>query len=145
MEPSATESMIQLHASIVEAVVEHSRFAGVEEACGLLATDEKGTVQFAYSLTNAARSANSFTIDPSEFHGAACHAERLGWEIGGVFHSHPGGTLVPSKTDMDNAPSPAWLYVIVSGSQLAAFRIVGHRYRRLAISTQPLPIGPPEG
>ncbi len=134
MEYPATQSMIQLHASIVDAVVEHSRFAGIEEACGLLATDELGTVRFAYSLTNADRSANSFTIDPSEFHGAACHAERLGWEIGGMFHSHPGGALVPSRTDIDNAPSPAWLYVIVAGSQVAAFQIVDHRYRRLAIN-----------
>jgi proteasome lid subunit RPN8/RPN11 len=51
------------------------------------------------------------------------HAEGQGWEISGVFHSHPVGEPMPSPTDVAMAWDPDWIHLIVGGGRLGAFRI----------------------
>ncbi len=118
---------------MLTAMLEHAAYEAPREACGLLAVTPAGSVRFVYCLSNVDRSASSYTIDPAEFYGAARHAERHDWEIGGVFHSHPRGTPVPSATDVARAPSPAWLYLVVSDDTVGAFEIVAKRSRQLEI------------
>jgi proteasome lid subunit RPN8/RPN11 len=96
-----------------EAMVAHARFCAPEEACGLLATDDTGAVRMVYCLTNVDRSPSSYTVDPTEQYNALMHAERNGWSLGGAFHSHPASGAVPSRTDVERALEPGWLYVIV--------------------------------
>jgi proteasome lid subunit RPN8/RPN11 len=98
---------------IRKAVVAHARFCAPEEACGLLAVDDSGALRMAYCLTNVDRSASSYTVDPTEHYHALMHAERNGWSLGGSFHSHPRSGAVPSRTDVDRALEPGWLYLIV--------------------------------
>ena len=117
-----------LASQFVEAVVAHARFTYPEEACGLLAVDGERRVRMAYCLTNRDRSRFRFTVDPTEHYHAWRHAERHGWDIGGVFHSHPASPAFPSQTDVAGALDPDWLYVIVSLSdesnpEVRAFRI----------------------
>lgn len=118
---------------MLTAMLEQSAYEAPNEACGLLAVTPAGLVRFVYCLSNVDRSALSYTIDPAEFYGAARHAERHDWEIGGVFHSHPRGPLVPSATDVARAPSPDWLYLIISGDTVGAYEIVGKRSRQLRV------------
>lgn len=118
---------------MLTAMLEHAAYESPGEACGLLAISSAGSVRFVYCLSNVDRSASSYTIDPAEFYGAIRHAERHDWEIGGVFHSHPRGTPVPSATDVAQAPSPAWLYLIISGHTVGAYEIVEKQSRRLRI------------
>lgn len=106
------------------AMLQHARFCAPQEACGLFAIDERGSVTMVYCLSNTAGSSVSYTIDPGESFHAWRHAERNGWQIGGVFHSHPGSPPAPSPADLDGL-DPAWVSVITSGEQLRAFRIVG--------------------
>jgi len=109
---------------VVEAMIWHARYERPAEACGLLGVDGEGSVRFVYCLTNSVHAPDSFTISPHEYFGAALHAERNGWEIAGLFHSHPAGPLVPSSTDRVNAPGSGWLYVIVGIDEARVYRLV---------------------
>jgi len=79
----------------------------------LLAIDGAGEIREAYCLANAERSATAFTVDPDEHFRVLAEAERRGWAIGGVFHSHPASAAVPSRTDVARSLEPGWLHVIV--------------------------------
>lgn len=124
----------EFHAEMIDAMRAHARYAHPVEACGLLAVDRAGKVRFVYALTNTADSEVRFVIDPVEHFGALRHAERQGWDIGGVFHSHPAGLAVPSPIDIAEAGDPTWLQVIVGEDGVAAFRFRGRRSERLRLS-----------
>ena len=124
---------------IHEAMVAHARSVYPEEGCGLLAVDHRGQIRMAYCLTNAARSSAAFTIDPEEHFGALSHAERHGWDIGGVFHSHPHTPAVPSRTDLTSGLDPEWIHLVVSLAdprrpEVRAWRIRRGRATELEIS-----------
>ncbi len=95
------------------AMIAHARFSFPEEGCGLLAADGDGRLRMAYCLSNAERSGVTFTLDPDEHYRALEHAERNGWRLAGVFHSHTRSEAYPSLTDVAQALDPGWLYVLV--------------------------------
>ena len=113
------------------AMVAHARNGLPNECCGLIASDSSGRVCFAYPLTNADPSPVTFTIDPDEHFGAMRHAENQGWEISGVFHSHPDGGATPSVTDVAMAWDPEWIYFVVAADEVGAFRIRSGEVLRL--------------
>lgn len=94
-------------------MIRHARWCEPQECCGLVAMDGSGRIRMAYPLTNAQASPTRFTIEPREHFGALMHAERNGWQIGGVFHSHPLGEPVPSATDLAQPHDPGWVHLIV--------------------------------
>jgi proteasome lid subunit RPN8/RPN11 len=104
---------MQLPSEIREAMVGHALRARPLEACGLLAVDGSDTVRWAYCLDNVERSRTSFTVDPDGHFAALTDAEAHGWELGGVFHSHPHGPAVPSPVDLAAGLDPSWIHVIV--------------------------------
>jgi len=101
----------------------HADNCAPEECCGLIATDQSGGIRFVYPLSNVERSTTSFTIEPEESYGAFMHADRCGWTIGGVFHSHPTGPDFLSEKDIVETADPAWFHVLVCPDGLRAFRI----------------------
>ena len=120
---------IEVNLDHVAAMVADAVFAAPEEACGLLAFDRPDVLRFVYSLTNADRSAHRFTIDPSDQFGALNHAERQGWEIAGVFHSHPLGDSQPSITDLAAEVPDWWVHLIVGLSNPDSPQIKAFVYR----------------
>ncbi len=104
-------------------MVAHAGFALPNEACGLLAADRDGRLRMAYCLTNVDDSPTRYTVDPVEHHHAIRHADRNGWDIAGVYHSHPGSAAYPSRRDVAQALDPEWLYVIVGAGEVRAFWI----------------------
>jgi proteasome lid subunit RPN8/RPN11 len=108
---------------IRQAILAHAENCAPNEACGLIAIDLSGVIRFAYPLSNSDPSPVSYTIDPDEHFHALTHAESRGWEIGGVFHSHPGGTATPSMIDVQAALEPDWIYLIASPDEIRGFRI----------------------
>jgi proteasome lid subunit RPN8/RPN11 len=124
----------------VEAFLAHARFSAPEEACGLLAFDQPRRLRFVYCLTNIDRSAHRFTIDPTEHFRALEHAERNGWEISGVFHSHPDGSARPSATDIETAGTSSWVHVILGMSvvdpEIRAFVIRNGGSEELSIAVR---------
>jgi proteasome lid subunit RPN8/RPN11 len=99
------------------------------EMCGLIAgpPDDDVAAHF-YPCRNAAESAKVYTIEPSDHLRAEIDADDRDWEINGVVHSHTHSEPYPSPTDVDQAPDPAWHYVIVSlkrdAPELRSYRIV---------------------
>jgi len=100
-----------------------------EEACGLLAGDPaQRSAPVFYPCRNEAQSARVYTLDPRDHLRADRDAESRGIELLGVMHSHTHTAAYPSPTDVEQAPDPAWSYVIVSlaGPEpvLRSFRII---------------------
>lgn len=106
----------------LEAMIQHARSAAPEEACGLFAVGEGVVVTMVYCLTNTQHSSTAYTIDPTEHYHAWDHARRNGWEIGGVFHSHPASAAVPSTADLVGF-DPDWVSVILGASEIRAYRV----------------------
>lgn len=93
-------------------IVDHCLSELPNEGCGLLGVSE-GQVVAVYRTTNLDRSPSSYTIPPQEHFDALGDAESKGWEIGGVFHSHPSGPAKMSSVDLAKAQEPDWAYVVV--------------------------------
>ena len=105
---------IQLRPEVYEAMLTHARFTYPEEACGLLAGPTSSEIEMAFCLTNRERSPYRFTVDPTEHYRSIRHAEARGWDVVGVFHSHPASAAVPSRADVAGALDPEWSYFVVS-------------------------------
>lgn len=93
-------------------ILEHCVAELPNEGCGLLAVSN-GVVTKVYPTSNQDVSPISYTIPPQEHYDALVDAESQGWEIGGVFHSHPRGPAKMSATDVSRALEPDWIYVVV--------------------------------
>lgn len=106
-------------------IIEHCLKGAPNEACGLIATSE-GSVKKVYGTANADESPAGYTVPPQEHFQALTDAEKRGWQIGGVFHSHPDGPARPSRIDVQSALDPEWIYLVVGMSddpELRAWRI----------------------
>jgi [CysO sulfur-carrier protein]-S-L-cysteine hydrolase len=99
-----------------------------DEACGLLA-GPPGTVRVTefYACRNAAESSRIYSIEGKDLLRIDRATEAAGLQIQGVMHSHTHTDAYPSPTDVEQAPDPAWHYVIVSLRQdhpvLRSYRI----------------------
>lgn len=102
-------------------IVDHCRAALPNEGCGLFAVDD-ARVAKVYPTANADESPTGYTIPPEEHFAALEDAESRGWEIGGVFHSHPAGPARPSMIDVQAALDPQWVYIVVGLQDLAEVR-----------------------
>ncbi len=132
--------MIRLPVQMRDAMVAHARFCAPYEACGLVAVDGDGALRMVYCLTNLHRSSRRFTVAPQEHFGALQHAERLGWTIGGAFHSHPRAPARPSARDITEALDPTWVHFVVgplSQPEVRAYRIARGVAEELEIAIVP--------
>jgi proteasome lid subunit RPN8/RPN11 len=84
-----------------------------EEACGLLA-GVGGEVLEVISVPNALHSPVRYRMDPRDQWRAFQTIEQRGWELLGIYHSHPNGPEVPSETDVSEAFYPEAAYLIWS-------------------------------
>ncbi len=93
-----------------------------DEACGLLGGINDEVTTF-YPAGNSARSARLYVLDPKDYLRADRDAEVRGITILGVVHSHTHTEPYPSPIDIEQAPDPAWHYVIVGlGRSLPTLR-----------------------
>jgi len=79
----------------------------------MLAMDGDRVVKV-YPTGNDDASPSTYTIPPREHYEAVTDAEANGWELGGVFHSHPSGPARMSTTDLSRVADPEWVYLVVS-------------------------------
>jgi proteasome lid subunit RPN8/RPN11 len=134
--------MLTLSREVWLQMVGHAYDGLPDEACGLLAgpspAGSAGAVAAGacrasvfYPCRNAAESSRVYTVDPRDHLRADRDAESRGIELIGVMHSHTHTEAYPSPTDVDQAPDPAWHYVIVSLKRdepvLRSYRIVDGR------------------
>ncbi len=100
-------------------------------------------VREVYPAANTALSARLYTVEPKDLLRADRAAERAGWSLIGVWHSHTHSPAYPSPTDIAAAPDPLWHYVVVSLSDtepvLRSYRIVGGQVMEEPVLTRGLP------
>lgn len=122
-----TDEPLRFPADVHAAMTAHMIEGYPLEACGLLVGRGSSVARFV-PCTNTTRSARIYAIDPGEHLRAELAAERDGWEIVGVVHSHTHTEAYPSPTDVAQAPDPTWHYVIVTlrreVPEARSFRIV---------------------
>jgi proteasome lid subunit RPN8/RPN11 len=94
-------------------MIEHVRRHWPEEACGLLAGPGQ-QVERVYLIENIRHSRTDYFMDPTQQVQAMLAIEAAGWEVCGIFHSHPVGPPQPSATDIDRAYYPDAVYIILA-------------------------------
>ncbi len=107
----------------------HAQADRPNEACGLLA-GAAGRVRQVYRIENIRHSPVEYQMDPAQQVETMAAIEAAGWELTGIYHSHPGGPPVPSPADIAQAYYPESIYVILSPTaagewQGRAFQING--------------------
>ncbi|MBI2845440.1 MAG: M67 family metallopeptidase [Chloroflexi bacterium] len=114
---------------IAEEMIAHAQEEAPIEACGILAAKD-GRVARLYRTRNADQSPVTYRIDPQEQRRVFGDIEAHGWEVWGIYHSHPNGRGLPSLTDVRRATLPQVYYLIVSLQRpekplIRAFRVLG--------------------
>src|SRR5262245_15889291 len=94
-----------------DAMLAYVRANSPEEACGLLAGQGE-IVRQVYFVENIRHSPVAYEMNAVEQVRAMVELEARGWEVVGIFHSHPHGPPVPSQTDIELAYYPEAVYVI---------------------------------
>ena len=120
---------MDLAPDLAEQMLAHAREASPKECCGLLAMDEDGTVVRVYRARNRKDSKVAFEVDGQDHIRAMNDAAAHGWEIEGIYHSHPRTEPAPSLTDRQNAvawPGALWIIVgLLPEESVRAFRMDG--------------------
>jgi proteasome lid subunit RPN8/RPN11 len=135
---------MDLPQDVYRAMTRHAHRCLPEEACGLVAFDPGGQITEAFCLTNLDHSPSAFTVDPGEHFQSLDEAERRGWVIGGSFHSHPRSAAAPSRTDVERALEPEWLYLII-GRVTEVPEVRAWRIRSGKATEEPLRVTAPRG
>jgi proteasome lid subunit RPN8/RPN11 len=124
-----------------QAIIAHVHAERPHEACGLLA-GEGGVVWKVYPAENILYSPVEYQMDPKRQVEIMLEIEAAGWELSGIYHSHPGGPPVPSPTDVARAYYPDSIYLILAPEDAAgewrgrAFRIEAGRVREVVIQIE---------
>ena len=118
--------IIDIPDEAMQLMVDHALAWAPNEACGLIAGVDD-VVMKTYQLVNADPAPDRFTLDPEEYFAASQDATAQGWEIIGLFHSHPEASPVPSRADIDGGGDPAWVNVIV-GVEDGRIALRAYRY-----------------
>lgn len=105
------------------------------EACGLLA-GKGSSVETVIEVENQAQSPVRFVMNPLGQWKAFERIDSAGWELLGIFHSHPSGPETPSPTDIADSAYAA-VNVILSrvdgGWRARGFWIEGDSYDEVAL------------
>ncbi|OHD66189.1 MAG: hypothetical protein A2176_08080 [Spirochaetes bacterium RBG_13_51_14] len=119
-----------LSRDIFESIFEQAEREAPVEACGYCAGTE-GRVVKHYPMINVEGRDDHFSIDPKEQFAVYKAVREEGFQIIGVYHSHPASPARPSAEDIKLAYDPTVVYVIVSLmdriNTIRGFRIVKGR------------------
>lgn len=121
-------------------IVEQALAEWPNEACGVLG-GVPGRVLRVYPGANTLRSPVEYVMDPHDQIAAFLDIEARGWEIIGIYHSHPHGPATPSPTDIARAYYPEAAYVILSLAdrarpELRAYRILDGQASEIPIRVE---------
>ncbi len=110
---------MQIHSDLLDAIRTHGQATYPEECCGFLlghATPGGNRVRALHRVPNrhADNRTRRFVITPEDFRAADRDARARGFDIVGIYHSHPDHPARPSATDLAEATFPGYTYVIVS-------------------------------
>lgn len=121
-------------------MIKYATLAIPNECCGFLG-GSAGRVQKVYPVTNTANSPVRYHMDATEQVRSMIAIHRAGWEILGIFHSHPCGPPIPSETDLRKANYQDAAYVILCPGlkgawQARSFRINKRQWFEVTIHSE---------
>ncbi len=104
---------------VVLEIRRHGEAAYPEECCGFLLgkmAEDGNVIYVARQATNRNedRREDRYVITPDEYRSAEKAAAEAGWDVVGIYHSHPDHPAQPSETDLETATFPGYTYLIVS-------------------------------
>ncbi len=122
-----------------EALVDLARAALPREACGLLAGDDS-VVREVLPLTNVEHNpiGCGWRADSREQYQAFERIDDQGWQMLGIYHSHPRSDAYPSDRDIEHALYPDACYVVVSLLDAGAPDVRAFRIADGIVSDEPL-------
>jgi len=97
----------------MEAMLSHVTAGSPLEACGLVAGRQGRSTQV-FKILNEEASRSHFRMDAMQQYQAFVAMERNGWDLLAIYHSHPAGPAVPSRTDLAEAMYPGVAHLIWS-------------------------------
>lgn len=104
------------------------------EACGLLLGDQPGRITAATVARNVADAPYSrFEIDPAHLIHWQRKAREEGLWLAGCWHSHPDGTIIPSRLDREGAEGLPFLWLIVAGDAMALWQLDAGGFRPMRL------------
>jgi proteasome lid subunit RPN8/RPN11 len=89
-------------ANQIDTLASHSRKNSPNESCAILfgkTENDTTTIQEIFLAKNIEDSPVNFTISNEELFDAYSQAERKGFDVSAIFHSHPASAPYPSSTD----------------------------------------------
>jgi proteasome lid subunit RPN8/RPN11 len=118
--------VIEIPRKLLAEMIAHAQEEAPTEACGILA-GKNGRVLELHRARNVDCSPVSYRLDREEQYRVFKDIEERGWELVGIYHSHPASPAVPSETDEKQAGYPEASYVLISLAdpnvpQVRAFR-----------------------
>jgi sulfite reductase (ferredoxin) len=105
--------MLKIAANVISGIISHAKNEAPIEACGYLAAKE-GVIVQQYKMKNMDASKIHYSLDPEEQFEVLKDMRAKGFELAGVYHSHPTTLARPSKEDIRLAYDSDISYVIVS-------------------------------
>ena len=136
---AAESDLVILPDAVRRDMIVHARAEAPRECCGLL-VGQGWQVDESVRTTNLEPGTTRYLVDPAE-HVALLKRLRGGpRDVIGAYHSHPRSPAWPSPSDIADAFSSYFIYVIVSLADPAApvvraFRIDGAEVRALTIAS----------
>lgn len=105
---------IQIHAAVLQSLIDHARRNPRVECCGFLAGRE-GLITRAYPAENiAANPATSYEVATKQIVQVIREIRAASLDMLGIYHSHPNGRGQPSETDIATVGYPEVAYFIIS-------------------------------
>lgn len=128
-------------ASALRSMVDAAAADPHAECCGVL-LGQDGMIEIAVALPNEAPDPRaSFSISASAL-AATARAHRARRDVIGFFHSHPNGSVLPSRTDLEHATGwPGYLHAIVAtdgaaAPDLAIYRVASSSWDALRLEVR---------
>jgi proteasome lid subunit RPN8/RPN11 len=108
------QNTICIRAETLANLHRHAQRDYPRECCGLLA-GRVGVVERGFAAVNAAADpARNYEIAPKELFSFMREIRVAGFDLMGIYHSHPKGDNYPSSTDIERAYYPGVAYFILS-------------------------------
>lgn len=137
--PFASGQPLSVTREVTEQMITHSRGTFPQEATGILGGHGQQITQV-IPVPNRTRKLDTFHWEAVDFFSALHELRLLDLEWGGVFHSHPRTSSIPSMNDQKNWHYPDLSYWICSlveweKPEITLFRWQGGRFARWPFHT----------
>ncbi len=112
--------MIYINQHLINRMLKEAKTAYPYECCGLLVGNNNDTGKAVHEIypvenKNKVRAEDRYEIDPKEFDEIDREATKKGWNIIGIYHSHPDHPAAPSAFDKECANVwTEYSYIIIS-------------------------------